>query len=253
MMLTAVIIDDEVNGVKSLELLIAKYTPRLKLVGSTTSSVEGVDLINDLKPDIVFLDIKMPVLDGFELLQKLSYKNFYLIFTTAHHEFGLRALKQNATDYLLKPIGSDYIKEAVVRIETKIRLKQQAPDIMQLVADLMKIKNLKVTLNCKKSVEFVVPSEIVYIEADRGSTKVLLRNMELVEVMRPLKEYEMQLCDKEQNFIRIHNSYIININFVSRYLKDDGGYVVMQGKKKIPVSKLKKDEFLKLINLNIEH
>src|SRR5471030_515650 len=103
-MLHAVIIDDEIYGVKSLELLIQKFVEDVKVVATTTNPVEGIDIINNYRPDIVFLDISMPVLDGFQLLENLNYKKFCLVFTTAHREYGLKALRKNAIDYLLKPV-----------------------------------------------------------------------------------------------------------------------------------------------------
>ena len=118
-MMHCVIIDDEMSGVISLRLLISKFVPDLKVVASTTIATEGIDLINDFRPDIVFLDINMPILNGFELLEKISYRNFNLIFTTAHQEFGIRALRQNAKDYLLKPIDEIELNAAIARIKNK--------------------------------------------------------------------------------------------------------------------------------------
>lgn len=248
-MLRAVIIDDEINGVLSLELLVKKFTPQVRVVASTTRSQEGLNLINDYKPEIVFLDINMPVLNGFELLERLEYRNFYLIFTTAHREYALKALKQNATDYLLKPIGKEYIKEAVERIEKKIREKKQAPDIQRLLHDVIQLRTLKIPLPSKTSIEFVAPADVIYIEADAGLSKVMLTSLQTIHVIKSLKEYELILCKHENSFIRIHNSFIINLNYVSRYMKENGGSVTMQDKKNIPVSRQKKEQFLKIINM----
>jgi len=249
-MLRAVIIDDELNGILSLELLIKKFTPNVKVVASTTRPQDGINLINDYKPEIVFLDINMPVLNGFELLEKLDHRNFYLVFTTAHSEYGLKALKQNATDYLLKPIGKDYIKQTIEKIELKIKEFQHPPDTQNLLTEMIRSRSIKIPLPTKNIIEFILPKELIYIEANASFCKVVLLNMEVIEVTKSLKEYESILCRDDLNFIRIHNSFIINLNYVTRYHKENGGYVVMFGNKSIPVSKHKKAQFLKYISLD---
>jgi two-component system LytT family response regulator len=248
-MLRAVIIDDELSGVLSLELLVKEFTPQLRIVASTTRPQEGLNLIDDYKPDIVFLDINMPVLNGFELLEKIGYHDFYLIFTTAYSDYGLQALKRNAVDYLLKPIGEKHIREAVERVELKIMERQKIPDFQPLLSELINHRNIKVPLPLKKTIEYVLPNEIVYIEASGTNAKIGLLNKEEVLVAKAIKEYEIILCKNDFNFIRIHNSFIINLNHITRYLKENGGSAVMKGNKSVPISKYKKDQFLKLINL----
>lgn len=251
-MLHAVIIDDEANGVKSLELLVQKFVPDVKVVASTTSAVEGIDLINNFRPDIVFLDINMPVLNGFQVLENLDYKKFCLIFTTAHREHALKALKQNATDYLLKPVDIEELRKAVERARKKLSTHFDLPDFTSLFVELPITDQMRVPLPGKNSVEYVQSSNIVYIEANSNTCKALIIGQQILEVNKSLKEYENLLCKSGNHFIRIHNSFIINLNHVVRYLREDGGYVVMQGKKTIPVSKNKKEEFLKAINLKVE-
>lgn len=251
-MLHAVIIDDEENGVKSLELLIEKFVSDVKVVASTSNAVEGIDMINDFRPDIVFLDINMPVLDGFQLLENLSFRKFNLIFTTAHREYGLKALKQNAIDYLLKPIDISELKMSVARVKQKIDDTFQWPDFSKLHLELLDIDQKRVPLPCKNLVDYVPATSIVYIEARSNTSKVMLLGQKQFEVTKPLKDYELLLCKSGGHFLRIHHSYIVNLNLVTRYLKEDGGYVVMQGHKTIPISKSKKDEFLKAINFGVQ-
>ena len=185
--------------------------------------VEGLIFINDYKPDIVFLDINMPLLNGFELLDKLTFKNFYLIFRTAHQEYGLKATKQNATDYLLKPIGTEYLVEAIERVEKKIREKERAPDIQKLLRDLLELRHFKVPVPSKTSIDFVSHTQILYMEADSRLTKIVFTTSSTVTSLKALKDYEAILCKNELSFIRINNSYIINLNYVSPYSKEDGG------------------------------
>jgi two-component system LytT family response regulator len=247
-MLHAVLIDDESNGLKSLELLIKKFATDVKIVASTTDPKKGIDLINNYRPDIVFLDINMPNMNGFELLDKLSHRHFHLIFTTAHIEYALKAIKQRAIDYLLKPIGEEDLRKAVDKVNKKIAENQRPQDVAELLSALQDNKSIKVTIPAKDGIELVMPNEIIYIEASSNNCIVKLNEREQVLVTKGLKEYEEQLCNKELPFIRIHNSFIINVNYATKYLREEGGMVVMKDKKNIPISKNKKDEFLRLIN-----
>jgi two-component system LytT family response regulator len=250
-MLHSIIIDDESSGLKSLELLIKEFCPDLKVVATSTDSVAGVDLINDYRPDIVFLDINMPDLNGFDVLKKLEYRNFHLIFTTAHQEYALQAIKQNAIDYLLKPIDLDDLNKAIEKVKGRIKQNEKMPDILSLLKELNEANHSKITVPTKTAIELVSPDEIMYIEASSNSSVVTFTNGKQVSSSKSLKDFESNLCKEDIGFIRIHNSFIINVQCVSKYLKEDGGYVVIN-KKNIPVSKQKKDEFLKRINLKSE-
>lgn len=252
MILHAVIIDDEYNGMRSLELLIQKFVPEIKIVALTSSPFEGVELINSYRPDIVFLDINMPALNGFELLDKLEYKQFYLVFTTAYKEYAIKAIKQAATDYLLKPIDLGMLKVCVEKIKNKAVENKFDTNVKELVNEIVGIKNLRIPIPTKNSVEYVIPSSIIYIEANSNSSKILLTNMIVLDVNKSLKEYESLLCRDGLYFMRIHNSFIVNLNYVIRYSKEGGGQIVLYGNKLIPLSKQRKEDFLKFIKLSDE-
>ncbi len=247
-MLHAVIIDDELNGVKSLELLIKKYIPEVKVVAITTKPVEGVELINNFRPDIVFLDISMPVLNGFEVLEQISFKNFELVFTTAHREYGLKALKINAKDYLLKPIDLDDLKACIARIGLKRSESLEMMVIKNQLAELLNSQNQRVPLNHKNGIDFVHAQQILCIEANSNHSKVTFNNLESIEVTKPLKDYENLLCKNNVHFMRINNSCIINLKYVTKYKKEDGGYALLGGKKTVPISKTRLNDFLIHIN-----
>jgi two-component system LytT family response regulator len=249
-MLYCVIIDDESSGIKSLELLIKKFCTDLKVVATSIDSVSGVDIINNYRPDIVFLDINMPNLNGFELLKKLEFKNFHLIFTTAHREYALQAIKQSAIDYLLKPVDPDDIRMAVEKVKNIIKEQKAGPDVLKILKEIEDTREIKITLPVKNGIEYIPVKEVLYIEARSNNSLVVLVNNKSVTVAKALKEFETQICKAELPFIRIQNSFIINMNYVTRFVKEDGGYAVMQDKKNIPISKNKKDEFLKWINLH---
>jgi len=249
-MMHCVIIDDEMNGVISLKLLIAKFFPELKVVACTTQAPIGVEMINDYRPDIVFLDINMPVLNGFELLEKLKFRDFHLIFTTAHQEFGVRAIRQNAKDYLLKPIDEAELIAAITRIKANNNQGFRAQELERIITDINEKRNLKIPLHSKGEIEYVRPVDIACIEASSNHSLVTLVNGSTISVSTSLKEFEEMLCDRNFNFMRIHHSYIINTDCITRYIKDNSGSVLISGKKSIPVSKKHKEELLAVLGIS---
>jgi two-component system LytT family response regulator len=248
-MIHAVIIDDEMNGVKSLELLLTKFIPDVKVVATCTDARDGIEIINNYRPDVVFLDINMPALNGFDLIEKLTFREFHLVFSTAYQEYALRALKLNATDYLLKPIDIEELKATIERIRTNIEDKKRWPDMYATLKEMAEIRNMRIPLAAKGNITYVTADQVLYIEANSNQSVVTLAGGEQENVSSSLKDYEAQLCKPGQQFMRIHNSFIVNLHYVTRYIREDGGYVVMQGKKSIPISKHKKDEFLAYIDL----
>lgn len=250
-MLHALIIDDEESGVISLELIIRKYVPEVKIVAKTINALEGVDLINNYRPDIVFLDINMPNVNGFELLEKIEYKKFHLIFTTAHVEYALAAVKKNALDYLLKPIDGDDLRKAIDKVVKSLEENNSVANALAFLNRFRETEEMKVSVPGKDGIEIVPAKEMMYIEANSNQAIVVLKNGKKYHVSKSLKDYEKQLCSGEGQFMRVHNSFIINVNCVNRYLPEDGGYAVISDGKTIPLSKAKKDEFLKWINFNM--
>lgn len=249
MILRALIIDDEKNGINSLKLLIEKFISNVKVVADTTDPAEGVELIEDFKPEIVFLDINMPVLNGFEVLQKLKHRNFNLIFTTAHEEYAIKALRENAIDYLLKPIDADDLKQAVAKAENAIKEKQQPLALDSLLNYLNGSKQQKIPFNTKDRVEYIDKKEIVRLESDSNYTTVHLADGSKIMVSKTIGEYDALLCNNEHQFMRVHQSHIVNLQHVLRYLPEDGGVVVTTNQTKLPLSKSKKDEFLNWLGL----
>ncbi len=249
-MIHAIVIDDEYNGIRSLELMLAKYAPDVKVVATATDPYEGIGLINNYRPDVVFLDISMPGISGFELLDALVYKNFFLVFTTAHEEYGLKALKNNALDYLLKPVSAAELEQAIQKIKNRMQSRPDMSSVFGLLREVLSQPRVRIPLPTKMSTEYVEAKEILYIEGRSNSSVVNLVSGNTVKVSVTLKVYEQLLCKPHMQFIRIHNSYIINVDHATRYLKSEGGFVVIQNKKNIPVSKHKKEEFLKMITIN---
>jgi len=253
MKIHTVIIDDELSGVRSLELMCSKFIEDVKIVATTTDAVEGVEIINSYRPDLVFLDINMPQLNGFELLEKLSFADFHLVFSTAYQQYALKALKLNASDYLLKPVGLADLKNTIGRIRQKMSEDRTMPGTLAIIQQFGKINKFRIPLPDKHGIEYALPSQVMYIEASSNNACVTLTSGSKETVIQSLKEYEALLCNPWLYFMRIHNSYIINLHYVARYLKENGGLVMMQDKTIIPISKSKKEEFFKSINLNMEN
>lgn len=237
-MIRAVIVDDEQSAVQSLKWEVERFCRGIEVCDVFTDPIEAVSGINYLKPDCVFLDIEMPQIDGFQLLDRLSYRDFDLIFTTAYDSYALRAFKESAIDYLLKPIDSDDLQKAVQKI-------QQHKASNQLGTEVKKALNLynerylcKIPLSFVDKTIFVRPEEILYCKSDGNYTEVYLRNGNREIVSRKIKEIDELIHDP--NFYRVHHSYLVNLRYLTEYMKGDGQYLVLEGGTSIPVSRAKK-------------
>ena len=248
-MLTAIIVDDEIPGIESLQILLKKYCPNVHVAGIAMSGEEAEKKIALLNPDIVFLDIEMPDGNGFELLNHMEKINFNLIFTTAHDRYAVKAIKLSALDYLLKPIDADELIEAVKKCEEK--KKKGVRDVAQ-VETLMDALNLtkkvqKLPIKTLEGMVFVNPNDIIRLAADSNYTFIFLINGKKIIASKTLKEFEDMLVGL--NFFRIHNTHLINLVHVDKYIKGEGGHVIMIDSSEIEVSRTKKNELLALLTL----
>jgi two-component system LytT family response regulator len=247
-MLRAIIIDDEQRGINTLKLLIEKFVPGVKVVAETTEAEKSIELIDNYRPEIVFLDINMPFMNGFEVLEKLNYKNFNLIFTTAHEEYALKAIKNNALDYLLKPIVADHLKLAIEKVKKQIQ-SQLIPDFTKVIEELNKNNKTRFPISVKDGTDYVPLDDIIRLEADSNYTKIFLVNGKTGLNPKTLKEYENMLCENGGHFMRINNSHIVNLKHISKFIKEDGGIIVTKDNANLPLSKNKKDDFLKWLGI----
>ncbi len=250
MRLRAIIIDDEETGIETLKLLIEKHIDGVKIIAQSVNASEAIDMIENYLPDIVFLDISMPEMDGFEMLEKLKWKNFDLVFTTAHQEYGLKALKNSAIDYLLKPIDHKDLKIAVEKIKAKINLQQKTLNEIDYTPlnMLRQLPTNKLAVNSKQGVEYLDVTEIISLESKSNYTLISLNNNKTILTAKTLKEFENQLCNNKLHYVRVHNSFIINLHKVLRYIKDTDE-ITMTNNQKIPLSKSRKDTFFKWLEI----
>jgi two-component system, LytTR family, response regulator len=246
-MLRAVLIDDEENSLSALKQKLLQNCPDVDIVGSSTHPETAIEQINRLKPDIVFLDIEMPGINGFNLLQQVGFKNFEPVFVTAYDHYAVKAIRFSALDYLVKPVDIEELKSAVERARQK-KDQYSTNDRLELLLDHLSNprKDFKhIVIPSQESLRFIKVEEIVYLEANVNYTHIYMIDSNKYVVTRTIKEFEDLL--PPNTFIRIHNSYIINKDYLEKYIRGEGGHVLMRNGIKLDVSKRKKAEFLKAI------
>ncbi len=242
-MLRSVIIDDESDAVKFIESLIEEYCPNLEVVGKANSARDGVQVILDTHPDLVFLDVQMPHGSGFDLLSSFQEKTFDVIFITAFNHYAIQAIKFSAVDYILKPINISEFIEAVAKVEEK-RASQEYQNLNYhtLLENIKTPRPTKLAIPTTEGIEYLNTGEIIRLEADRSYTWFYLTEKRKYLVSRNLKEYQELLND--MNFFRPHNSHLINMEHVKKFVRHEGGYIEMTDNSTVPMSRGKKDLFL---------
>lgn len=238
-MLKTVLVDDEINALEALEWKLNRYVDDLQII-KCNSPIEAINTIQEEKPDLVFLDIDMPEMDGFTLLQKLSYTNFDLIFTTAHDEYALQAIKVSAIDYLLKPVDKDELITAVDKVIASRKGNQLEDKLQSLFSNLN--RSDKINISADGKIYLLDRNDVIMLKSDKSYTTVFLTNEKSILVSKTLKEVEKKFAFPE--FFRVHNSYLININHVKEYLKSLGGELIMSNGMSASISRNKKTELL---------
>lgn len=237
-MIRVIIIDDERNAIDSLSWEIKTYCKNLKVIDTFTNPKEAISAINYLKPDCVFLDIEMPEMDGFQLLKNLMFRDFELIITTAYDNFAIEAFNNTAIGYLLKPIDSEDLQKVAKRV-IKIKSTNLLGNEMKIALnDLFESRDKKsniVTFPLNGKTIFVDSDNIILCKANGNYTLVHLINKKKYLITKKIKDVVTMLSTS--NFVRVHNSYLININFVKEYIKNEGYYLVLQDNYSVPVSK----------------
>ena len=243
-MLTAIIVDDEAYCSETLSMLLKKYCPEVLVVAVCNSGEEALRQIQAKQPQLVFLDIEMPHMNGFEVLEELPEVDFELIFTTSYDQYAIKAIRFSALDYLLKPID----REELVRATDKAMQRQQKPFPEQLQILLQNLQQpaapvFKIAFPTMEGLLMISADTIISCEADSNYTIILQKDKQKTIASRTLKEVEEMLEDHA--FVRVHNSYIVNLNEVNKYIKGEGGYLMMSDGSKIDVSRSRKEMLLK--------
>ncbi len=245
-MLKAIIIDDEINGAKFLEKLVTKNCQDIEVIGLETDPENGIELIKNNPPDVLFLDIEMPGMTGFEMLEQLKHLSFQVIFTTAYDNYALKAFKYNTVDYLLKPIAADDLIAAVNKLKTKVDTVRDDLSILKLLEKLNYNQTVKrIVINSQNETIYIEPQKIIRLEADNNYTNVILIDGRKILSTKTLKDYENTLS--LDVFFRCHKTAIVNINHIDRFVKTEGGYVVMTDHVQVTVSREKRQELLAIL------
>jgi len=242
-MLKAIIIDDEPDCVKLLALQLKMYCPQVQVVAECTESETGYTKIKELLPDMVFMDIEMPVMNGFQLLEKIGTIKFSLVFVTAYDQFAVKAFRFSALDYLLKPIDGKDLKAAVEKAEQ--RLYPQAQQLSLLKEQMHGgIKNLpdKIALPYQNGVIFAEIKNVIYCESDNNYTRFYTEDGKKYVVAKTLGDIQEIL--EERNFLRIHRQYLINLSHIKKYVRGEGNYVIMSNDQSVPVARNQKERLV---------
>ena len=240
-MLNAVIVDDEPKAIQSLSWELTNFNKDIRIIKTFTDPEKALIFLKTNTPDCLFLDVQMPTMDGFQFLDKLINRDFAVIITTAYDEYAIKALKHEALDYLLKPIDSDDLNDAIHKIIKFNSRILNSNKLEQFLIDLNKKQKKKITLNTDGKLVFLNIEDILFIESDGNYSTFNLKNKQKLVVTKKLKEVNNLLPDS--GFFRIHNSYIVNLNKIKEFLKTEG-YVVMESNHKIPVARQRKSAFL---------
>ena len=246
-MFKAILIDDEVHCLDTLNILIADYCQEIQVLELCVSAKKGLAAIEKYLPDLVFLDIEMPQMNGFELLEQLNEIPFSVIFTTSYDQYAIKAIRFSALDYLLKPIDSKELVAAVHKVDRQRHLPSR--EQFRMLMDRVQQKETgfafsKIAIPTVDGFELVSADQVMLCEADDNYTHLILKNKSRVTACRTLKEMEEQL-QEFTFFLRVHHSYLVNLNEVKRYIRGEGGYLVMSDDSTVNVSRSRKDTLLK--------
>ena len=242
----AILLDDETDCLDMLSILLTRYCPNVQIVGQFDNPHLAIPAIQDLTPDLVFLDVDMPDLTGFDVLDNCKNTPFQVIFTTAHNQYAIKAIKYSAIDYLLKPID----KEELI---TAVQKAQQAPPqyqalqrgiLLDFVHPTHSLKE-KIALPTADGLVFIVIKDIIFCESEGNYTKIHLVEGKTSIYTKPLKDIEESL--EGHHFYRVHHSYCINLKQVVQYIRTDGGAIKMSNGKRIPISRQKKQDILDIL------
>jgi two-component system, LytTR family, response regulator len=247
-MLTAILIDDETNSRAALRKKIAASCPNLLIVQECNNGLEGITAIQQYKPHIVFLDIEMPHMNGFSMIEQLKEKNFDLVFTTAYNQYAINAIRMGAFDYLVKPVDVSELVAVVARITQK-KQTQQNDERLQILLHEIKDNNgaapKKIAVATQEGLEILSIDTVVYMEAVGNYTQIYFTVGKPLLASKTLKDFEEIL--QNAGFFRIHNASLVNVAFIKKYIRGDGGQVILLNDTILDVARRRKEELVEML------
>ena len=243
MQIKSIIVDDEKHGRENLAGILKQYCPEIEITGQADSVESGISLINSATPDLVFLDIKMPKADGFQLLEHFKDFHFEVIFVTAFDNYAIKAIRFSAVDYILKPININHLKAAVDKVAERIQQKEENQRMKQLVYNLRQPGNPRIGLPTSDRIEFVEVDQIIRCQGEGNYTHIYFVNDRHLMVAKTLVEFEDLL--EEFSFVRVHKAHLVNLKYITAYSRTDGGILYLSNGNTVSVSRRRKDDLLK--------
>ena len=234
--------EDEVHSREALKNLLLEFCEGVEIVGLASDVASAVSSIKETSPDLIFLDVELQTGTGFDVLDQVGDIHFDIVFTTAFEQYAVKAIKLSSIDYLLKPIDIEELQRAVEKAKEKQDEGIQKRKLEALMSNLGSSGKKKICLATNEGIEFINILDIMYCEANGSYTNFYLTNGTTILVSKNLKEYETVLSD--QNFMRVHNSFLINLGEVKKFVKSEGGYILMKNNAQISISQKKRDEFI---------
>lgn len=243
----AVLVDDELNSLENLTQKLHEFCPQIEIMGSFQKPEEAINFIKGNSPDVLFLDIEMPRMSGFRMLEELGEYDFDIIFTTAYNHYSIDAIRISAFDYLVKPIGIEDLQQAVDRLDRSLhRQTREKIDVLKRSLGEQKSQEDKIAISTTEGIEFIPIKNILHIESRSNYSKIYLPDNKTMLVSKILKDFEELLVP--YHFYRVHNSHLINLNYIKKYVRSKGGHVMLQDGTTIDISRRKKEDFLKMIS-----
>lgn len=245
--ITAILIDDEIASLRNLQQKLEEFCKQVNVIATFDKPDEAIPAIRKLKPNVIFLDIEMPKMNGFRMLEELGDYDAEVIFTTAYNHYTIEAMRISAFDYLVKPVAIEELENAVKRLfEKKVMHTQERLHVLKDSINEPKSQENKIAIPVSDGFEFIVIKNILRIESSTSYSRIFFKDGKSVVVTKLLKDFEELLTP--YHFFRVHNSHLINLNYIKKYLRGTGGQVMMDNGDLIDVSRRKKDEFIHLLN-----
>ncbi len=247
MEIKTIIVEDEVNARKALENMLNFYSESVKVIGTAATVAEGVALIQKESPDLILLDVNLPDGTGFDLVKKLRNNTAKLVFITAYDEYALKAIKLSALDYLLKPVKPNELTSAIKKVEEALEIEERINLKIDTCIENYKNSNQdkKIIINTTDNLFVIEVKKLIRCESSENYTHIFIDGKDRITVAKTLKEFEEMLTS--YGFFRLHQSHLVNLNFVEAYEKKSGGYARLLSGERIPVSSRRKENFLKAL------